>query len=172
MASCVTWSAALGSSGVVLSHPIVALASHITIVLTFNISPSLPLPAGKDAVLLQKAEQKRLGGLLKRVVCVRVQDEVPGVPGPFLYHGEVLFRDGECVGDVRVGSYGHSLGGSVGLGHVSPRQDQAGGAEVVVNKKYLTSGIWEVEVNNKRYPVELSLQPFYDKTNSRIKALE
>ena len=40
---------------------------------------------GKDAVLAQKAEQKRMGGLLRRVVCVRVRDEIEGVPGPFLY---------------------------------------------------------------------------------------
>lgn len=36
-----------------------------------------------------------------------------------LYHGEVVYRNGEVVGDVRAGSYGHTLGGAVGLAMVA-----------------------------------------------------
>ena len=32
-----------------------------------------------------------------------------------IYHAEVVYRDGEMVGDIRAGSYGHTLGGAVGL---------------------------------------------------------
>ena len=69
---------------------------------------------------------------------------------------------------MRAASYGHSLGGAVGLGHVVvPPEDSARG--VVVNKAYLQEGLWEAEVNGQRYPVRLSIDSFYDPTNSRIK---
>ncbi len=32
-----------------------------------------------------------------------------------MYHAEVVLRDGVIVGDVRAASFGHTLGGSVGL---------------------------------------------------------
>ncbi len=45
------------------------------------------------------------------------------------------------VGDVRAASYGHSLGGAVGLAMVTAQEGH------VVNKNYLTQGKWEVEIN-------------------------
>ena len=42
-------------------------------------------------------------------------------PEPLLYHGEVVYLDGEAVGDIRAASYGHSLGGAVGLAMVEAR---------------------------------------------------
>lgn len=35
-------------------------------------------------------------------------------PDPLMYHGEVVYRNGIIVGDVRAASYGHTLGGAVG----------------------------------------------------------
>merc|ERR1711920_640983 len=61
---------------------------------------------GKDAVVAQKAA----GKLRKRLVQVLVKD-----PEPLMYHGEIVLRDGLPVGDVRAASYGHTLGGAVGL---------------------------------------------------------
>ena len=61
-----------------------------------------------------EAEKARgLGQLPRRLAQVLVND-----PEPLLYHGEVLYRDGVVVGDVRAGSYGHTLGGAVGLAMV------------------------------------------------------
>ena len=79
-----------------------------------------------------------------------------------MYHGEVLWRDGKRVGDVRAASYGHTLGGAVGLALVH--------GEPFVTPKYLREGEWQVEVNGELYPAELSLKPFHDPTNERIKA--
>jgi glycine cleavage system aminomethyltransferase T len=115
---------------------------------------------GKEAVLAQKAELKAKGGLRSRLVQVLVTD-----PEPMMYHGEVLFKDGVCVGDVRAASYGHTLGGAVGLALVTSPDPDA-----VVNKTYLTEGKWEVEIAGKRYPVKLSLAPLYDPNNKKIKA--
>jgi len=36
-------------------------------------------------------------------------------PNPLLFHAEVVYRDGVAVGDIRSASYGHTLGGAVGL---------------------------------------------------------
>mgnify|MGYP003876532899 CR=1 FL=1 len=79
-----------------------------------------------------------------------------------MYHGEVVLRDGEVVGDIRAASYGHTLGGAVGLSMVE--------ADVPINKKYLNEGTWEVDVAGTRYPAEVSIRPMYDPTNEKIKA--
>ena len=61
---------------------------------------------GREAAL----EQKAAGPLKRRLVQVLVKD-----PEPMLFHAEVVLRDGKPVGYVRAGSYGHTLGGAVGL---------------------------------------------------------
>jgi glycine cleavage system aminomethyltransferase T len=110
-------------------------------------------------VLKQKEEMKTAGGLKNRLVQVLV-----GNPEPLMYHGEVVYRNGKRVGDVRAASYGHSLGGAVGLAMITAEDNQ------VVNKNYLTEGLWEVEIAGKKYPCKLSLNPMYDGSNKKIKA--
>ena len=39
-------------------------------------------------------------------------------PEPLLYYSEPIYRDGLLVGYVLAGNYGHTLGGSVALGHI------------------------------------------------------
>ena len=41
------------------------------------------------------------------------------IPRPMLYHNEPIYRDGERVGFVTSGMYGHTLGGAVALGYVA-----------------------------------------------------
>jgi glycine cleavage system aminomethyltransferase T/glycine/D-amino acid oxidase-like deaminating enzyme len=111
---------------------------------------------GKESVL----EQKEEGPLKSRLVNVLVKD-----PNPMMYHAEILYRNGVVVGDIRAGSYGHTLNGAVGIGHV-----QCAGDGEVVNKKYITEGTWEVDIAGKKYPAEVQhLRPFYDPRNDRIK---
>lgn len=109
---------------------------------------------GKDAVLAQKAEKK----LRKRLVQVLVKD-----PEPLMFHGEIVLRDGKVVADVRAASYGHTLGGAVGLAMVEVEHGS------FVDKAYLDSGVWEVDIAGTRYPAEVSLKPMYDPSNARIK---
>ncbi|MDH4110946.1 MAG: FAD-dependent oxidoreductase, partial [Gammaproteobacteria bacterium] len=61
---------------------------------------------GKEALLARKAQ----GPLQRRLVSVFVQD-----PEPQMFHAEIVRRDGKAVGYVRAASYGHTLGGAVGL---------------------------------------------------------
>jgi 4-methylaminobutanoate oxidase (formaldehyde-forming) len=114
---------------------------------------------GKDAVVAQRDLMKKQGGLKNRLVQLLVLDAQP-----MMYHGEVVYRNGQRVGDIRAASYGHTLGGAVGLAFISAEDNQ------VVNKEYLTTGTWEVEIADKKYPCKLSLNPMYDPSNKKIKA--
>lgn len=107
---------------------------------------------GKDHVLEQKAKKT----LNKRLVQVLVND-----PEPMMFHAEIVYRNGKCVGDIRSASYGHSLGGAVGLSMVED--------SVPITNKYLESGTWEVEIAGTKYPAQVSLKPMYDPKNDRIK---
>lgn len=48
-------------------------------------------------------------------------------PWPLLYHGEPIYRNGKVCGTIRSSSYGHTLGGSVGLAMIDAAE---GGAKV------------------------------------------
>ena len=86
-----------------------------------------------------------------------------------MFHGEVVWRDGERVGDIRAASYGHTLGGAVGLCMVEAHGQDERASSMVINNDYINSGKWEVEIGNDRYPATVSLAPMYDPKNARIK---
>ncbi len=108
---------------------------------------------GKEAVLAHRAK----GPLLRRLVQVLVKD-----PEPLMFHAEIVRRDGIPVGYVRAASYGHTLGGAVGLAMVEPK--------VPVDATYLSTGEWQVEIAGKLYPAVVSLRPLYDPEMRRIRA--
>ena len=108
---------------------------------------------GKEAVLAKKAQ----GPLTRRIVQILVKD-----PEPLMYHAEVVRRDGKAVGYVRAASYGHTLGGAVGLVMVEAGEP--------VTQAYLDGGRWDVEIADRRYPAIASLRPLYDPGSARIKA--
>jgi glycine cleavage system aminomethyltransferase T/glycine/D-amino acid oxidase-like deaminating enzyme len=107
---------------------------------------------GKDAVVAQKTR----GGLTKRLVQVLVED-----PEPMLFHAELVLRDGKQVGYVRAASYGHTLGGAVGLAMIH--------ADVPIDGKWLDAGRWQIEIAGALYPARVSLKPLYDAENAKIK---
>ena len=79
-----------------------------------------------------------------------------------MYHAEIVRRDGKAVGYLRSASYGHTLGGAVGLAMIEP--------DVAVDESYLSSGRWEVEIAGKLYPAKVSLKPLFDPDMLRIRA--
>ena len=107
---------------------------------------------GREAVLAKKA----LGPLKRRIVQVLVKD-----PEPMLFHAEVIRRNGRPVGYVRAASYGHTVGGAVGLAMI-----EAGEA---VSQAWLDAGSWEIEIAGKAYPAIASIKPLYDPEAKRIK---
>jgi len=106
---------------------------------------------GKDACVKKKAAAP----YPRRLLQVLVKE-----PQPLMYHAEVVLRDGRPVGDIRSASYGHTLGGAVGLAMVEGEP---------VDAAYIQNGRWEVDIAGIRYPAEVSLRPFYDPANERIK---
>ncbi|WP_138936171.1 GcvT family protein [Roseovarius arcticus] len=119
--------------------------------LGFAVKTSKPDFIGRDAVLRKKEE-----GLAARMVQFRLTD-----PEPLLYHNEPVLRDGEIVGYLSSGSYGHHLGGAIGMGYV-PCKGQS--TEEVLASRY------EIDVAGTRISAEASLRPMYDPTGARTKA--
>ena len=121
--------------------------------LGFAVALEKPAFLGRDAVLAARAG----GPPRRRLVQVLLTD-----PEPLLHHGEVVYRDGEEVGYVRAASYGHTLGGAVGLAMV-----QAPGP---VTAAWLATGEWSLDVAGVRHGARTSLRPLYDPSNDRIRA--
>jgi 4-methylaminobutanoate oxidase (formaldehyde-forming) len=107
---------------------------------------------GREAALRQQAA----GPLKRRLAQVLVQD-----PEPLLFHAEIVLRDGQPVGYVRAGSYGHTLGGAVGLAMLEAGRP--------IDSTWLSEGRFEVDIAGKRYPAAVSLEPLYDPQMKRIK---
>ncbi len=108
---------------------------------------------GRDAVAAAKAA----GPPTRRLVQVLVTD-----PEPLLFHAEVVHRDGQPVGYVRSASYGHTLGGAVGLAMVEAGRK--------VDQAYLDDGRWEVEIAGRCFPAIASLKPLYDPEMRRVRS--
>jgi 4-methylaminobutanoate oxidase (formaldehyde-forming) len=106
---------------------------------------------GKDAVL-----EKKKAGLESRMVQFRLVD-----PEPLLYHNEPIVRDGDVVGYLSSGTYGHYLGGAVGLGYVPCKGETA--------KKMLASS-YEIDIAGVKFAAEASLKPMYDAKSERPKS--
>ncbi|MBT3559095.1 MAG: GcvT family protein [Rhodospirillales bacterium] len=111
---------------------------------------------GRDALL----KQKENGVVSKRLVQFLMKD-----PEVMIYHNEPIVRDGEICGYITGGMYGHTLGGSVGLGYVNNPIESGG-----VNADYVNSGTYEIEVACERFAADASLRPMYDPKNERIKS--
>jgi 4-methylaminobutanoate oxidase (formaldehyde-forming) len=107
---------------------------------------------GKAAAVELKAKSR--GN--RRLVQVLVKD-----PEPILHRGEIVLQDGRPVGDVRTGSYGHTLGGGVGLAFIEVAKP--------ITEELLRNADWQVDIAGSLYPAELSLQPMYDPKMMRIK---
>lgn len=107
---------------------------------------------GREALLARRERPA-----LRRLVQVLVLD-----PEAMLYHAEVVLRDGLPVGYVRVGSYGHTLGGAVGLAMIE--------SATPVDAQYLARGAWEVDIAGRRFAARISLEPLYDPQMRRVRA--
>lgn len=106
---------------------------------------------GRDALLAQRDEPLR-----RRLLIFTLDD-----PGPLLYHDEPIWRDGELVGRITSGAYGHTVGRAVGMGYVA----HADG----VSDAYVESGGWELEIACERHRARAHLTPPYDPKALRIR---
>ncbi|MEO1732132.1 MAG: FAD-dependent oxidoreductase [Pseudomonadota bacterium] len=119
--------------------------------LGFAVKKDKPSFIGRDAVLRKQDE-----GLSSRLVQFKLTD-----PDPLLYHNEPVIRDGEIVGYLSSGAYGHHLGGAMGLGYVPCKGESA--SDVLAST-------YEIDVAGTRFMAEASLKPMYDPKSERVKA--
>ncbi|NOD86128.1 FAD-dependent oxidoreductase [Ruegeria sp. HKCCD6119] len=105
---------------------------------------------GREAVIARKES-----GPKSRLVQFRLTD-----PEPLLFHNEPIIRDGEYVGYLSSGNYGHTLGGAIGLGYVPCEGEKA--ADVLAST-------YEIDVCGTKVRVEASLKPMYDPKSERVK---
>ena len=119
--------------------------------LGFAVKTDKPNFIGRAAVLT-----KRQAGLETRLVQFKLTD-----PEPMVYHNEPILRDGEIVGYLSSGAYGHHLGAAIGLGYVPCKGETP--AQVLASR-------YEIDVAGVKVRAEASLRPIYDPTSQRMKA--
>ena len=118
--------------------------------LGFAVKTDKPRFIGRDAVL-----KRRETGLEQRLVQFKLTD-----PEPLLYHNEPVMRDGEVVGYLSSGGYGHHLGAAIGMGYVPCK------GESVAD---MLASTYEIDVMGTRVKAEAQLKPFYDAKGERTK---
>ncbi len=105
---------------------------------------------GRAAVI-----ERKESGPKNRLVQFRLTD-----PEPLLFHNEPIIRDGEYVGYLSSGNYGHTLGGAIGMGYVPCEGEKA--ADVLAST-------YEIDVCGVKVKAEASLKPMYDPKSERTK---
>ena len=106
---------------------------------------------GRDAVAAQLAS-----GVKKRMATFTTPPDI------VLLGRETIYRNGERVGWLSSGGFGHTIQKSIGMGFV---RHPAG-----VTEDYVMSGSYELEVASERVPAEVSLASLFDPQNLKVKA--
>ena len=106
---------------------------------------------GRDVLEAQLAK-----GVMKRLATFVVDD-----PNVILLGRETIYRDGERVGWLSSGGFGHTIGLPIGMGYVR----RAG-----VDATYLSGGVWELEVASERVSCRAGFEAFYDVKGDRVKS--
>jgi glycine cleavage system T protein len=118
--------------------------------LGFAVKTEKPDFIGRDAVL-----RKKETGLEQRLVQFKLKDSEP-----LMYHNEPILRNGENVGYLSSGGYGHHVGAAIGMGYVPCKGESV--AE-------LLNSTFEIDVMGTRVKAEAQLKPFYDPKSERVK---
>ncbi|HMS95752.1 MAG TPA: glycine cleavage T C-terminal barrel domain-containing protein, partial [Tabrizicola sp.] len=106
---------------------------------------------GRDAVAAQLAN-----GVKKRMATFTTAPDI------VLLGRETIYRNGERVGWLSSGGFGHTVQKSIGMGFVR----HPGG----VTEDFILSGTYELEVASERVPAKVRLSPLYDPQNLKVKA--
>ncbi|MEM7209486.1 MAG: FAD-dependent oxidoreductase [Pseudomonadota bacterium] len=121
--------------------------------LTFACKLRTDIPfIGRDVV-----ERQRDEGVDRLLVQFKLDESEP-----LLLHNEPVFRDGDCVGYLTSGNYGHYLGAAMGLGYVTNKDG-------LCTPEFINAGSYEIEVSCERFSATASLAPMHDPRNERIK---
>lgn len=132
-------------------HDVAAEDNLVQAGLSFTAKPDASDFIGRDAFVAAKA-----AGLPdRRMVQFRLQN-----PEPLLYHNEPIIMNGDVVGYLTSGMYGHSVGGALGMGYVNAPE---------LTRVALAVADFEIEVACERFKADASLSGFYDPKSERMK---
>ena len=107
---------------------------------------------GREALIRQKEE-----GLKKKLVMFTIDD-----PEPLIYHDEPIFRNGRLAGENTHGAFVHKIGRSMGMVYLS--------SDAGITDDWIMDGNYEIEVEDKRYPITIHLKAPYDPEGQSLKA--
>jgi 4-methylaminobutanoate oxidase (formaldehyde-forming) len=107
---------------------------------------------GREALEAQRAAP------LRKRLCGLMADD----PDVILLGRETIYRNGERVGWLTSGGFGHTVGKPIGYGYVRNAEG--------VDEAYLRAGSYELEVATERVKARIALEPFYDPAMARVKA--
>jgi len=108
--------------------------------------------AGRDA-LLRKQEQPRA----RQLVCFTIDD-----PAVVILGRETIYRNGERGGWLSSAGWGYTVQKNIGYGYIR----RAAG----VDRDYITSGTYTLEVATEQIPCTVHMEPLYDPTMNRVKS--
>ena len=133
-------------------HDITPLETPLEAGLGFAVDFEKPVNfIGRDALMKQLEN-----GLNQRMaVFTMLKSE------PYILGNEPIFRDGEIVGHITSGSFGHTIGKSIGLGYIESEN---------ITTDFVKSGEYELELSTERHPASVSLKPPYDPKNERVRS--
>jgi 4-methylaminobutanoate oxidase (formaldehyde-forming) len=83
-------------------------------------------------------------------------------PDGLLYHGESVLREGRVAGRVTSGAYGHHLGRATGIAVLEDPE--------LLDAGVIAEGGFTVDVAGRVIPATVSVRPFYDPGNERLRA--
>jgi len=95
--------------------------------------------------------------LTKRFAGFTVDD-----PAAVLLGRETILRDGQPVGYLTSGGYGHTVGKSIGFGYVRHAEG--------VSDDWLAAGRYDLVIAGTTTPAQLAMRPLYDPEGLRIRA--
>lgn len=108
---------------------------------------------GRDAL----ARQLEAGPLTKRMVQFQIEEQ-----DLLMHHEEPVWMNGQIVGSITSGNYGHRLGKAFGMGFISHPDG--------VTADLIGSGDFEVEIACRRVKAKAQLAPWFDPKGERIKS--
>ena len=117
---------------------------------------AVDLSSGKDFIGRAAILEQRQQPLKKSLACFTLPD-----PEVLLLGRETLYRDGERVGWLSSAGWGYTVGANIGFGYVR----RADG----VDRAFLESGSYELEVAGERFACQWQPGPLYDPGMLRMK---
>jgi 4-methylaminobutanoate oxidase (formaldehyde-forming) len=117
---------------------------------------AVDLKSGKDFIGREAILEQQQRALAKALAGFTIADR-----NVVLLGRETIYRDGQRVGWLSSAGWGYTLETNIGLGYVRNPDG--------VDRDYLRSGTYELEVAGERLPCELQLQPLYDPKMIKMK---